>query len=372
MRSLAVNLLVLPFQPEHLPAVRRMAEAVYPRPRSDAYFRWAYLEDPSHRAWLALEDGRCVALLRAFARPYRLGDAEVTCLETFDWYSAPEARRSAAGLRVMRAAMDEPQPLVNVGGTADTLAILPRLGWRTIDGATSYVLPLSGRALPPELAARMGPAKPVGRAALALGSRAWFGRGRGHAPAGGTAVPLTCPGDEVRELYEGGLAYATVPVADPAHLRWLASGFSGAGQFLSLLFRVRGALRGWGMARVYVGPDGPEASLVEVYAPRPDAALYRWMVAALVARVRPYRPVLVRAQATCPVLGAALRRQRFLRAQSRPVQMWSAAGPLGARPTHFTMSTQDFPMLPYAEGWEDPGPSATSAQAATTEAARVH
>ena len=318
-----------------------------------------------------MEDGRCVALLRAFARVYRLGDAEVTCLETFDWYSTPDARRSAAGLRVMRAAMEEPEPLVNVGGTADTLAILPRLGWRQIDEATSYVLPLSARALTPELTARMGPVEPFGRTALALGGRAWFGRGRAHAPAGGVAVPLTCPGDEVLELYERDLGYATVPVADPVHLRWLTSGFSGAGQFLSLLFRVGGALRGWGMARVCDTPGGPEASLVEVYAPRPDAPLYRWMVSALVARVRPYRPILVRAQTTCPVLGAALRRLRFLRAHSRPVQMWSADGLLGGRPTHFTMSTQDFPMLPYAEGWESPGPSATSPQTTTTEAAHV-
>ncbi|OLT02891.1 hypothetical protein BJF90_28495 [Pseudonocardia sp. CNS-004] len=140
------------FRPEHMPAVRQLADAAYRRPRENAFQRWAFLEGPTHRAWVAMQDDSCVGLLRAFARTYRFGDDRVGCLETFDWYVDPVHRRSAVGVRILRAAMEESEPLVNVGGSPDTLALLPALGWRTLDRATSFALPLDGSALRPRCA----------------------------------------------------------------------------------------------------------------------------------------------------------------------------------------------------------------------------
>ena len=361
---------VVPFEAHLLAAVRRLMDDAFPRPRAEAYHRWALLGDPGHRAWVVMDGERCVAVLRAFARPYRLAGRRTTCLETFDWYSSPEARRSAAGLLVMRAAMDEPEPLVNVGGTEDSLALLPRLGWRTIDEAISYVLPLAGGALTDEQTARLGPLAPAGRAALGVAGRAWFGRGRATAPPQGRVEELAAPGEEVVALAEGDAHHATMPLPDPPHLRWLAEGAEAVGRFRSLLFRVGGAPAGWGMTRVNDGPDGTEASLVEVYAPQPDPAVLRWMVAELVDLVRPERPVHVRAQATSPALAEALRGQRFVRAHGRPVQVWAPDGLAGTAPTHFTMTTQDFPLLPYAERW-GAQPPADPAARPTMEDARV-
>jgi hypothetical protein len=361
---------VVSFDAELLPAVRGLMDDAFTRPRDERYHRWALLGDPGHRAWVAVDGARCVAILRAFARPYRLGGRPTTCLETFDWYASPEARRSAAGLLVMKAAMDEPEPLVNVGGTRDSLALLPRLGWRAIDEAVSYVLPLAGGALSRDRAARLGPLAPAGRAAVGVAGRAWFGRARGAVPAQGRVEELTEPADEVVVLAEGDEHHATMPLPDPGHLRWLTEGAPAVGRFRSVLFRVAGRPAGWGMTRVNDGPDGREASLVEVYAPRPEPALLRWMVAELVDLVRPERPVQVRAQTTSPVLAQALGGQRFVRAHRRPVQVWTADGLARPTPAHFTMTTQDFPLLPYGERWV-PRPPADPEARQTMEDARV-
>jgi hypothetical protein len=297
----------------------------------------------------------------------------VTCLETFDWYSSPRSRGGVAGLQVMRAAMRAPEPLVNVGGSEDTLAILPRLGWRTVDRAAAFVLPLRAGAVTTEVAERHPRAAgPAGRAALAVAGPAWFGRGRARGPAGGEVVPVSCPGPEVLNLYRGATGYALVPLPDLDHLRWLTTGFAGAGQFATLYFTVGGRLRGWGMTRTYPGDNGREAALVEAFAPRPEPGLYAWMIRALLEGVAGHRPVRVRAQATCPALVAALRRLRFIGSVTHPVQVWAGDRELAGRPTHFTMSTQDFPMLPYPERWDDmliDGAAATAP--ARTEEARA-
>ncbi len=113
---------------EHMPALRRFAEKVWHRPRSDAFYRWRY-EDPAfHVAYLALRDGEC-AMECAIRRPYRVGDEVVDFLEVFDWYALPELRNAGLGVRVMQRLMREPHPLLLVGGTPDTQALLPRLKW---------------------------------------------------------------------------------------------------------------------------------------------------------------------------------------------------------------------------------------------------
>jgi hypothetical protein len=316
-----------------------------------------------------MEGDECVAMFRAFERDYRLGEDRVACRETFDWLSAPEHRRSAVGLRVMREAMQEWPPLVNVGGTDQTVRMLPALGWRTVGTATAYSLPLRPSATSGEERLGALPA-PARRAALAAASAVWFRPRRRRAPAGGEVVPVGVVGDEILELYEGATGYGTMPIPDVAHLRWLVAGFPGAGQFLALYFTVGGRLRGWGLARVYVVGPVVEAALVEVYAPRPTVGLYSWMASELVLRVNGHRPATVHAQATCPVLQAALRRLRFVAGVGYPVFVWGTDAP---PPLHFTLGAQDGPLLPYPERWpyDEREPAGGPAETTTTPAGRV-
>jgi hypothetical protein len=150
-------------------------------------------------------------------------------------------------------------------------------------------------------------------------------------------------------------------VPDIPQLRWLISGHPSAGQFAACYFTVRGALRGWGLTRVYSAGDAWEAALVDVYAPRPTPNLYAWMVSELIVRASAHRPAAVRAQATCPTLTAALGRLRFLRGGTVPVFFWSPDPP-PPEPRHFTFAAQDGPMLPYPERWpyDEPAPGASA------------
>jgi Acetyltransferase (GNAT) domain len=362
---------IVEFSPGHLVAAERLWERMYARPRGDAFYRWSLLNAPGHRALVAMEGDECVAMLRAFDRDYRLDGRRVTCRETFDWLCAPEHRRVALGLRVMRTAMSEWAPLVNVGGTEDTLGVLPALRWAEIGAATYHSLPLGRDVLGGAGAARMRLVPPRARgAALSVASALWFRPRRAPAPAGGEVVPVASVGEEVLDLYEGDTGYGALRVPDVDHLRWLIAGHPSAGQFAACYFTVRGALRGWGLTRAYTTGRALEAALVDVYAPRPTPDLYAWMVSELVVRLAGHSPSAVRAQATCPTLQSALRRLRFLRSGTVPVFFWSR-DPGPPPPLHFTFAAQDGPMLPYPERWpyDEPAPGV---RASAPETARTH
>jgi hypothetical protein len=344
-----VSVTVETFGPEHLRAVRRLCERAYPgeRPTSHGYYEWAFLEAPGHRAFVAMDDDRCVAVLRAFERRYLLAGEEVSCLETFDWYADPDVRRRAVGIAVIRAAMSSGAPLVNVGGTAATHALLPRLGWRTIGSAALYVLPLSDAGGSSRRVRALGPAAPPARAALGTAGRLWFSPRRRRPPAGARVLPVAAPGDEVAALYDASAGYDMIPLPHLARLRWLVSGFPGTGQIVSLYFTVHGRLRGWAMARVYATGSGCEAAVLELYAPRPEGDLVRWMLSELLARVAPYRPSRVRALATCPVVQGALSGTRFLRRDDLPIHVWMPGRELRPESPHITLNTQDAPFSPH-------------------------
>ena len=51
-------LAIVPLSADTLPALRRFAEKVWQRPRSEDYYRWRYVEPAFHRVWLAMKDGK--------------------------------------------------------------------------------------------------------------------------------------------------------------------------------------------------------------------------------------------------------------------------------------------------------------------------
>lgn len=343
-----MGLRVVDFSPEFLPALRRLAERAYPRPRSDAYARWAYLENPAHRAWLALDGEECVAFLRAWARPYRIAGEELSVLETFDWYAKPEQRAGAAGLRVMQAAMSSGLPALNVGGTGFTLEILPRLGWSRLTDAVQFNLPLAGSALPERARSRLGSLATAGELSVSVLGRAWFATAPAPSPRWGEVVPVGAPGEETLALYERRGHEGVLPLPDRDHIRWLTSGFSRNGQFIQLTFRVRGEAVGWGMARVPSFADGGAATLIELFSVRDDTDLYRWMIRSFVKRLLPFRPVKIAAQTTDPCLARALRRQRFLQTGTAPVLTWSFPPGADHGRCFVQANVQDSPLMPYA------------------------
>ena len=47
--------------------LRRFAERVWTRPRSDAYYRWRYESLPMHKAWVAVRDGEIAKRVASYA-----------------------------------------------------------------------------------------------------------------------------------------------------------------------------------------------------------------------------------------------------------------------------------------------------------------
>ena len=68
-----------------------------------ALIRWRYYERPSGGgAWLALNDGECVALLDTFVRPYLLDGRRILVREGCDWYCLPKYRPLGSGIRLSK------------------------------------------------------------------------------------------------------------------------------------------------------------------------------------------------------------------------------------------------------------------------------
>ena len=339
------------FAPDLLPAVRGFSERYWSRPRSDAYYDWRYLRSqPFSRMFVALQNDECLGMLFALLKPYRVGGRPTACLEVFDWHCLPGLRGSGIGIRLMRAMMRQPEPVISVGGTADVLATLPLMGWEAIGVARRYELPVSGDVLAERLQRRVGLPSALSRMALGVVSAGYYQPRRRRVPATGRVVRIELPGEEIRQLYEGETGYGFVQEPEPEVLGWMTDG-TWSGSFSFLTFVLEGRLRGWVVTRSYPTELGPEAAIVEVFAPRPDVALYTWMVSEAATLVMAGRPRRLHARASCPLLQAALLANRFRTvAPDSPIHVWPKGVGDRAASLHITLNHSDGPLLPYLSG----------------------
>jgi hypothetical protein len=346
---------IVAFAPEHLDAVARFSERVWTRPRSAAFLRWRYLEHPSHHAYLALRGGVCVAMLSAFRRPYRVGARLVTVSDSFDWFCLPELRRAGFGVRVMQRMMQDPEPVIVTGGTADTRDLLPRMGFRVPAEVSRWALPVGSRGAAEALARRTRLPRAAARVAFAL-ARPWFAPRPRRAPDSGRAEATATLGEEALAIDPRPDGKGSAPHWTAAYMRWLGAGFAGMGHYLPLYFSREGALLGWALLRIYEGENGRQAALLDVRAREPSEDLYTWMVSEAALRAAGFGPGLITAGTSCPHVEAALRANRFRRIASAPIQVWSKDGAGLEEPLVFGAHWGDETLLPYPTRWFDAGP----------------
>lgn len=345
---------IVPFEPGLLAPLRAFSEGYWLRPRTDAYYAWRYLEpQPFSRMFLALRGEECVGTLFALRKTWRLRGELVPCLEVFDWHSLAEVRGSGAGIRLMRAMMKQPERILSVGGTADVHSTLPLMGWQATGTAHAYELPLSASLLADRLHRARRVPRALAHAAFAPLAGPLFGPRRLPAPGRGAVSVSDALPAGVEALYEGDTGYGLVQQPDPAVLRWLtASRWSGRWRFHA--FTLDDRLRGWAMTRLYAGKTGLQGSLVDVFAPRANAALYAWMVSEACLTLAAERPSRILARATCPALREALARNRFRKAGvDAPLHTWPKFGAETPANAHFTYLHSDAPIQPYDT--ESPG-----------------
>src|SRR5207253_4667138 len=108
-------------EPEHL-------DWKYWRPRSD----W-----PGPRSFVLTEGTAPIAHAAIVPGAWSSGSQRASVFHAIDWAARPG--EAGAGATLMKAIGSQAGALIAIGGSADTLAILPHLGFRAAGAATLYV-----------------------------------------------------------------------------------------------------------------------------------------------------------------------------------------------------------------------------------------
>ncbi len=122
--------------------VAAFARQVWAFPDHAAFHRWFLRGPAGTEYYVAHRDGEWLAAIGGIPKTYQNGNKAIDCFETFAWASLDVRAARGLGIKVMKALMDRGKPLVALGGSADTLNYMPRLGFETLAIAPSMVLPL--------------------------------------------------------------------------------------------------------------------------------------------------------------------------------------------------------------------------------------
>jgi hypothetical protein len=272
--------------------------------------RWRYHERVSGGGtWLAFNDGQCVAMLDSFRRPYLLDGRRILVREACDWYCLPKYRPLGLGVRLMRAMMACPEPMVAIGGSDATLAMLPRLGWKKLPNTQRYVLPIKARSLAGALLRNRWPAGE----AYAKAVPAFVRLRRPSAPcppAIGAAQVIEgrSPESMAQPAAEG---RGLVQLLDPAVHDWMARMPPDVAQTLSLAFFLDDALVASSLSRIEPAATGFDGCIVHLQIARPLQAVADWVVAETASRLAERGVGLIRCLASSPRKQAALRKAGF-------------------------------------------------------------
>jgi hypothetical protein len=128
-----------------LPAMARFSAKVWKRPNSPEYFAWRYGRPDACTTLVIYHDAaEILATVSGFHATYKLQGKSVGMLETCDWYCRPDLRGSGLGIRIMTALMKHgDRPIIALGGSKDTLSLLPRMGFSKVGTGTKLFFPLS-------------------------------------------------------------------------------------------------------------------------------------------------------------------------------------------------------------------------------------
>src|SRR5262249_19981974 len=160
-------------------------------------------------------------------------------------YCLPKYRPLGVGIRLMRDVMACPEPVLSIGGSEATLAMLPRLRWTRLPDVQKYVLPVNARSVAGSVLRSRWPACDVypqairgfsrlGRPRRAPGRGCGVGRIAEWRP--GTAAPLPMP--QRHDLVE---------LLEQVDLDWVARMPAALAQPLGLVFFLDDATVGFSL-----------------------------------------------------------------------------------------------------------------------------
>jgi hypothetical protein len=249
--------------------------------------------------------------------------------------------------------MQDPEPVIVTGGSADTRDLLPRMRFQIPATVTRFALLLGAERTADALARRTRLPRALGRVAHALSRPLLAPRVRGAPPGALVETPAVLDAEALAvDPRPGGRGSA--PRWTPEYLRWLAAGSPAFGRYQPLVFRVGGRLAGWALLRIHEGARGREADLLDVRARERGEGVYTWLVSEAAVYAAGLGPGLLTAGTSCPFVAAALRANRFRLLGGAPVHYWSRDGAPLEAPVVFGAHWGDETLVPYPTGWPDP------------------
>jgi hypothetical protein len=287
---------------------------------AESYFAWRYTGRPNGETLLAFDQGRCIGILDSFLRPYRIGGRRQLVRETCDWFCLPEYRTLGVGLHLMRHMMSKPEPIINIGGTAYTQDLLPRLKWASLPESGRFLLTVSARTTA-ALLARRASQHFAWAAYLVPGIPLVPRPPRLAAPFENLQVRVRVSDDPGQ--VEGIGPYDLGPEVEAAFLDWLSRAPSLLGKFVVLCFLRDGMKVGVAICRLEKVSPGCFAQIVHLQSGQIE--ILDWMVSETVYHLLERGAGAIFCRSSCPSTGSALSSLGFYRLKPVPGSWWPSS-----------------------------------------------
>lgn len=309
-----------PLSSDNFAAFRRFSEEVWDRPRSDAYYRWRYFDAPNLITLIATRGDRCVGSLSAFSRIYYNGDETLECLEAFDWRCLQAVKGSGVGIRLATKMMEVGKPILSLGGSADTMRLIPRMGWTAISEATEFFLPLSSayllrnRRLPDYCKRAIAPS-------LDLAASAWFKPAKPNGSGDCVPLPVSAIDGELAQI-NGPAGFRSVP--DPRLFAWLMRGWPATGIYVPMMLKADGDAVAWIIGRLHRSGGLLHGTILDLRLARQDEAIAVSAITHLARALAGCGADAIHTVTTSVFFAAAYRKCGFLAGRERiPAMAWA-------------------------------------------------
>lgn len=311
---------------------------------AEAYFCWRFLDREDWEATLAYDGGQPVAFLDSFFRQCRISDTLVRTRQTADWFNSPNT--GLVGLMMMRRVMEQPEPILVVGGTAPTHQLLPRLGWKELPALDDYVLPTGlGAAVMAFCKLAHFPADLIPRQLANIFSAPIIGRERAEAPAGPARIDRLGPDEALPPIIPARGSNSLVSVLGQAEVEWLRKAPDACGEYIWLVFSLDGKPAGFSLSALRQRGPFQMARLLHLQAQTPSSQMYRWMSAETAHHLAKCGAQFVTGSFSCPLVGEALRSIGFHRRKTTRAFWWHQGQEPPPLPYHLTLACGDEAIL---------------------------
>lgn len=284
---------------------------------------WRYKDRSPGDTWLAFDGDRCVAMLDSVVRPYLLDGCRILVRETCDWFCLPEYRPLGLGITLMRRVMASPEPLLSIGGSQATLALLPRLRWKPLPAAKRYVLPISARGLAGAVLRTRWPARE--RLANAIPSRLSLRPPRGAQAPGvrfGAARIRECRPEMVQALPLP-TGRGLVQLLEEPEAGWFGRIPQELAHPLGLLFLLDDKPVGFSLSQIEPTASGLDGCILHLQIAHAAQEVVNWVVTGTAQALAERGVGFIHCRASAPAKIEALRMAGFLARTPCPSYWWN-------------------------------------------------